>query len=369
MFKAIRNSYFLGWVYIKVQALFVVFQYRLLRFYYSGCACGNFDARSLPSGDIQILYVGGDEFQDKSGFLQALNKVSAVTYFTKNNGEYGSYNEGAFTKKTANLNGQRLEELLKSMAEKPHLLLMQMWGWRISLDSLARIKKRYPEMIIANIAMDDRHSFLFYGSKKKGSAGLIPLLDYVFTTSSEAVQWYQKEGVKAYFYPLASDPSVFFPTDVSKEYDIGFVGANYGVRAKIVQKLADAGFKVKTYGNGWPDGRLDLEQVNDFFNRCRIVLGVNTILGCKTFSSMKLRDFDATMSGAIYLTSYNEDTEKIFSGGDSAYYYKSPEEVVDRVKEILSDERKMLSVSRKAREIALVNTYDIRVNDMLNKMR
>lgn len=250
----------------------------------------------------------------------------------------------------------------------PDILLMQTWEWRIGLETLKEVRRRYPSMKIVNIAMDDRHSFWVYGRKKFGSAGLIPELDYVFTTSSEAVDWYKAEGCQAYYYPLASDEDIFYPMNIEKKYDVGFVGAKYGIRESIVEKLLDKGVNVRAYGNGWPSGRLPIEDTNLFYNQSKIVLGVSTILGCNHFVSMKLRDFDVPMSGSVYVTNYNEDTANIFAEDTEVIYYKNIEECVDKIESLLRQERKLEEIRKAALVKARQNTYKIRVKEMLNQI-
>jgi len=355
-------------IYNTVQTKIVEFQYHKIVNYYV------LKNKKSPKPKIRVIthtpivfYLGGDEMQDKSGFLQALANVTELSYFTKKDGSYGAYSYGVLNRKKNILqNGDQLLNLLHDMEKKPDLLLMQSWEWRIGLATLQKIKKLYPSMLIANIAMDDRHSYWVYLSKKIGSSGLIPALDHVFTTSSEAVLWYEKEGCNASFFPLASDAEVFHPLDIPRIYDVGFVGAKYGVREEIIQHLVNAGINVKAYGNGWSDGRLPLSDTNKFYNQCKIVLGVGTILGSKNFTSMKLRDFDVPMSGNVYLTNYNADTAKIFKDNEEILFYKDADDCLSIVSEKLRDEDVLVSIQRSTILKAQKNTYSVRINQILN---
>ena len=321
------------------------------------------------SEDLHIFYFGGDELQDKSGFLQALESYAKVIYFTKEDGSYGSYNYGVMNrKKNIKKNSDRLIELLTSLEKPPHILLMQTWEWRIGLETLKKIRALFPDMVIVNIAMDDRHSYWIYGNTKIGSAGLIPELDYVFTTSSEAVEWYRKEGCEASFYPLASDETIFKPLNIEKIYDVGFVGAKYGIREKIIKRLKEENINVKVYGKGWDSGRLPIEDTNKFYNQCKIVLGVGTILGCNNFTSMKLRDFDVPMSGSVYVTTYNDDTAKIFQDQEEILFYRNIDECITIIKNLLKNPSKMEQIRKNALQKALQNTYKIRIKSMLKTL-
>ncbi|SMC09502.1 CgeB family protein [Nitratiruptor tergarcus] len=367
----IKSNEITKFIYEKLQCSIVLSQYKIIqKFYqYKKPKLILNENISKVTKRPNIFYLGTDELQDKSGFLQALKVYSDLTYFTKKDGSYGSYSFGVLNrKKNIQANRKRLFELLLNMETAPDILLMQTWEWRIGLETLKEVRKRYPSMKIVNIAMDDRHSYWLYGNRKRGSAGLIPALDCVFTTSSEAVKWYRTEGCQAYFYPLASDEEIFKPLNVEKIYDVGFVGAKYGIRESIVQRLIDKGIKVKVYGNGWPSGRLPIEDTNLFYNQCKIVLGVSTILGCSNFTSMKLRDFDVPMSGSVYVTNYNEDTARIFIEDKEIVYYKNIDECVEKVENLLHNEKKLEEIRCAAFEKARKNTYKIRVKDLLNKL-
>ena len=368
----IKSNKYLRVIYDKLQCMVVVTQYNFIKRYYSlkkEKSNKSVSYNTLNNTKPSVFYFGGDELQDKSGFLQALDKYTHLTYFTKEDGSYGSYNFGVNNRdKNIEKNSNRLIELLNNMKQAPDVLLMQTWEWRIGLETLKKIRKLYPNIIIANIAMDDRHSFWLYGSKRHGSAGLIEELDFAFTTSSEAVEWYKKEGCNAYFYPLASDPNVFFPIDIEKIYDVGFVGAKYGIREQIVNQLELHGVKVKAYGNGWENGRLPIEDTNKFYNQCKIVLGVSTILGCNNFVSMKLRDFDVPMSGSVYITNYNKDTADIFMPDREVIYYKNIDECIDKIKKYLHDLDNLKTTRGNAYKKAITNSYEIRIKNLLKHM-
>lgn len=359
-------------IYTKLQCFLILLQYQTIKIIYSirkSPYINEVPTSNMESSKVNIFYLGTDEFQDKSGFLQALGKLTHVTYFTKEDGSYGTYNFGVLNrKKNIEMNKQRLFELFSELDVVPDVLLMQTWEWRIGLKTLIELKTKYPKIKIVNISMDDRHSFWIYGFKKYGSAGLIPALDYVMTTSSEFVNFYEKEGCKAFFYPLASDNKVFKDLEIEKKYDVGFVGAKYGIREEIVNGLISNGIEVKAYGNGWENGRLPLEDTNKFYNQCKIVLGIGTILGCDNFVSMKLRDFDVPMSGSTYVTNYNSDTAKIFIEGEEIVYYKNKIDCIDKIKKLLSNEDAMNKIRQNALIKAKEQTYDKRIGSLLNNI-
>ena len=213
--------------------------------------------------------------------------------------------------------------------------------------------------------MDDRHQY--WGRKVNGkwdgTFPLIPHLDLTLTAAPEAVDWYRKEGGAALFFPEASDPEIFHPMpDLPKVHDVSFVGSRYGIREKIVSELRGAGIQVAAYGNGWENGRIANEDVPRLFAQSRIVLGVSAIGHCPDFVGLKLRDFDAPMSGSCYLTQHNDDLLGLYNIGHEIETYHSVKGCVERAHYLLAhaSEREAIATAGFARA-ARDHTWDARL--------
>ncbi len=328
--------------------------------------------RNKSGGLPKILYVGSDREQDYSGFLQSLEKVAKVYTFTKPNGDYGySYDfvRGKAAEKVRDNNGCRLLEIVNSIQENGDLdlVLGQMWNRTMPWQILKTIQDM--GMITVNICMDDRHTFR--GRKYKGqwfgTVGLIRGLDLVLTTAPEACLWYAVEGCPAVFWPEASDPNIFQPMDIPQKHDVCFVGANYGIRAKVVRTVEKRGVTVACYGNGWPNGRIATEDVPQLFAESKIVLGVGAIGYCEDFYSLKLRDFDGPMSGSLYLTHDNPDLRKLYDVGKEIVTYRTPEECAEKVVYYLNYPEQASSIAGAGYDRAVrEHTWDMRFKQLFD---
>lgn len=300
-----------------------------------------------------ILFLGTDEMQDRSGTIQALEKMGNLTYFTQADGSYGQNYTGPL-KDRARANGIRLWEMVQQLSaggNPPDILIAQTWGSLIDGPVLSKIRNAYGTVII-NISMDDRHQYR--GAKINGSwsgtAALIPHIDLALTTAPECTEWYMKEDCPALFFPEASDPDIFYPMpELAKTHDICFVGGCYGIRKKIVKAIEASGVKVAAYGNGWKNGRIAIEEVPKLFVQSRIVLGIGTIGYCTDFYSLKMRDFDVPMSGSLYLTHHNSDLENLFVIGKEIETYRTPKECVEKVVYYLSHPDEAEAIARAGR--------------------
>jgi hypothetical protein len=233
-----------------------------------------------------------------------------------------------------------------------HAVIGQMWGLSMDWRALETVKAR--GIAVVNIAMDDRHAFqgkrLIDGTWG-GTLGLIPFLSLACTDAAECVRWYESEGCRALYFPEGSDPDLFRPFPDNKLYEVCFVGANYGIRAKMIQALEQEGIRVKVYGSGWPNGRLTTDHVPELFARSKIVLGCGTVGYSEELLALKLRDFDGPMSGSLYMTHATPDLEPLFSENQEIVTFRHLKEMVEKVRYYLTHdfEREKIAQAGRAR--------------------
>jgi len=326
-------------------------------------------------GQLHIFWVGTTQSQDESGFLQALCRVAKVTVFHNINGKYGIWTGESNTGEVPSFDDIRRanDECLLSQIKQANasdginLLLGQMWANLTSKEALQEVQCM--GIPVVNIAMDDRlpGHWEDRDGLRLGSVGLGPGVDMVLTTSADTCLWYGLESCPAVFWPLASDPEIFAPDDNSAhDIDVLFIGNRYGIRAKIVSRLERRGIKVDCYGGGWPNGYVNAEQMADLSKRARIILGVGTVGHCSDVYTMKLRDFDALMTGALYVTHRNPDLCRLYTEGEEIECYESPEEAFGKIRYYLDHpaEREMIG-NRGRRKAIARDTWDDRLSSTL----
>jgi len=324
---------------------------------------------------LNIYFIGTDEFQDKSGFIQDLKKVCNLTYFKKYDSSYGQYSGQLVynNKKGKKLNTSKviedIEKLIKSN-QKPDIVLMQAWGRSFDIDKIKAFKEN-ENLKFINIALDDRLVYTATTPKNEkydyGISGLNSLIDLALVSNPEVVEWYLKEDVPALFFPMASSKEFYYPMDVQKKFDVGFIGNKYGYREELVNSLIQSGIKVEARGTGWPAGRIKLEDNNKFFNECKIILGIGTVGHCKDFYTQKLRDFDATLSGGVYVTHNNEDLTKLFVEDEEIILCNNIEEYISKIKTLLKDEDRLNKIAHNAYDkSSTMHTYEKRFKDLFH---
>lgn len=366
------------WLY-RLNAMFKCMQakrsYRAtIKYYAQANAATPRDLLQLASVEKRrVFFMGTDEQQDKSGFLQALEHVADVRCFTRNDGSWGQNDSAPYTLRRER-NTKRLWSLFEQHAQEswiPDLLLMQTWGCLIEPSILSKVREKFGT-IVCNISMDDRHQY--WGRKVQGewsgSYALIPHIDMALTAAPEAVEWYRKEGCAAYFFPEASDPNLFKPMpEEEKLWDVSFVGSRYGIRGQIVHVLRRAGIQVAAYGSGWENGRITTEDVPRLFAQSKIILGVSAIGHCQDFVGLKLRDFDAPMSGSCYVTQHNDDLHELYEVGREIVTYRDIDECVEKVRYLLGHESARETIAKAGRERALRDhTWDKRFATLIQHL-
>jgi spore maturation protein CgeB len=306
----------------------------------------------------RVLFVGTDWEQDRSGILQAINALAEVTVFEHEPGKYGQRwpEDPRQYEAVRHHNARRLQHYLEGMERSSPVraIIGQMWGLSMHWRALAAAKAR--GILVVNISMDDRHAYLgdrLVDGTWGGTRGLSSSLTLACTAAPECVRWHEADGCASIYLPEASDPEFFHPMAGPKFYDVCFVGANYGIRARMVHALERAGVRVQVYGSGWPNGRLPGDQVPTLFARSRIVLGCGTIGYGNDFLALKLRDFDAAMSGSLYVTHDNPDLQALFDVGREIMTFQDIPDMVAKVRYYLAHDQEREDVARCGRERVL----------------
>lgn len=319
----------------------------------------------------RIMFLGTDEQQDRSGIIQALEQFGELCLFTRADGSYGQNHPGTDVERVT-ANTRRLLDIVERARDAgatPDLVIAQTWANFIDPTAINMLRQQF-RVIFVNIGMDDRHQY--WGRCQNGhwggTYGLIPVTDLALTSAPECVHWYLAEGCPAVFFPEASDPSIFHPMPhLPKIHEVSFVGGRYGIRERIVRALMRQGIRVSAYGSGWSNGRIPTADVPQLFAQSKIVLGVGTIGHCTDFYSLKMRDFDAPMSGSLYVTHDNKDLHRLYDIGREIVTYGSLSECVREVRHYVDDDVARERVARAGHaRAAAAHTWQARFGNLFS---
>jgi hypothetical protein len=321
---------------------------------------------------LRIMWVGSNYEQDSSGLLQSLRRQGEVYVYCHTDGTYGP-RYPAHGRYDAAIARSNSDALLRQVREAHasgalDLLIGQMWRWVYEPDVLHAVREL--GIPVLNISMDDRLPDLWQEHRgvRLGAVGLRGAVDMVLTSCPETTLWYAVEGMPALFFPMASDPSIYRPR-VPTRYDVTFVGSRYGIRERIVDGLRKAGIPIEVFGSGWPNGAVSSARAAEIFGQSRIVLGVGTVAHNEDIRTLKLRDFDAPMAGALYVTHRNPDLANLYEEDREIVLYETATECTEKIRFYLDREDERARVARAGLARARAShTWDARLGAVLKRL-
>lgn len=222
------------------------------------------------------------------------------------------------------------------------------------------------------MGLDDKHRYwrrrhhgVVVGQERVASD-----VDLYWTTWRTGADIIAAQGGTPWYAPEAADPDFHHPCDVERDLDVVFVGQRYGRRAALVEHLRKRGIRVSAFGRGWDGGYVTFEQSVELFSRAKVVLGLGDTGAMRGLQALKGRDFEAPMSGAVYLTSYNPELCDFWRIGEEILCWSSFENCEETLRWILP--RPDVQESIRAAALARArrdHTWDVRLREMLAVLR
>ncbi|MCO8120561.1 glycosyltransferase [Stieleria sp. TO1_6] len=202
--------------------------------------------------------------------------------------------------------------------------------------------------------------------------------DYCLVPEKFRLQDYRDAGANPIYCQEAANPNVYRSYDLKRDYPITFVGQNYGNRSHYLGSLHQAGLDIRAWGPLWnkePDPisgfkqlrrrvrnylkgrpvqqRLPLEccgpplsddDLIKMYSRSKISLGFSAVAelpsdGSEPIRQVRLRDFEATMSGAFYLVEAFDELTDFFEPDHEIVFYRNEEELIDKARYYLSNDQ------------------------------
>jgi spore maturation protein CgeB len=213
-----------------------------------------------------------------------------------------------------------------------------------------------------------------------------PLFTKVSTTDSLAVAKYKSIGVDVIktqwgantnlYKPLSNQQSV--NQQAGNQYDITFVGKNYGKRSQYIESLKLANLPAEGYGGGWSSGRVDFEQMLEIFSHSKINLNftesslewkkelvklvVKKELGRYSFNGHRLvqniqsligkfrrqikgRTFEVPACGGFLLTGHADNLQDYYIDGKEIVIFKDKNDMIEKCKYYLSHEKERQAIA------------------------
>ena len=154
----------------------------------------------------------------------------------------------------------------------------------------------------------------------------------------------------AIYFPFGCNENIFRKLDVSKKYDVSFVGGWHPYRSWLIERIRKLGVSVEVFGHGWPQGEISQEQMVGVFNESRINLNlsnsaswdvrylasspralVNRLRSKKNIEQMKARIFEVSGCGAFQLSYYVEGLSNCYGIDREIGVYADADDLLEKI--------------------------------------
>ena len=251
--------------------------------------------------------------------------------------------------------------------------------------------------------------------------------DFNLHSEKDAKSKFDEIGATTIWWPMASNPKYFKPQKIEKSLQASFVGTNYALRSKRIEFLLENNIDVHAYGPGWDKvartklrahakrGLLLLKALGfpptrrqyrnsamlaefdyqrymitkypnhlhspisdnkliNLYSQSHISLGFLDVYDKHDPSALlghhlHLREFEAPMCGALYITGYMDELSEMFEPEKEVVTYRDQYELLDKVRFFLKNEKAGEKIRKAARQRALAeHTYHHRYKNLFQQI-
>lgn len=295
---------------------------------------------------------------EHANFLPALRRLGhQVTFLESFSREpYASFVE---------LNRALLKRVEETAPDVVFCVLMQYEVW---IETIRLI--RNSGISVINWSTDDSWKYPMF-SKLIGAE-----FDLFVTTYPELVAQYQRDGIgSVYVSQWAANAETLAPpvSAASCRYSVSFVGAAYGSRPALIEKLRREGINVACFGHGWPEGPVEAKRVVEIVRESQVSLnfseGAHGSTQGVSGRQIKARVFEVPGYGGCLLTERAPGLERYFRIEEEILSFEGEDELVRGVKTLLASPDRRDQVAQKGFErVRREHTYDRRFDEMLSAL-
>lgn len=200
---------------------------------------------------------------------------------------------------------------------------------------------------------------------------------------------YREIGLNnAIHFPFGCNEKIFRRINISKKYDVSFVGSWHPYREWLIQRIRNAGISVEVVGHRWPKGEIDQEGMVRLFNESRINLNlsnsaswdvrylisspralINRLRSKKNIEQMKARIFEINGCGAFQLSYYFEGLSRCYDIDKEISVYADTDDLIEKIKFYLAHDELRESIASAAYKRTLTeHTFKQRFKTVFQRM-
>lgn len=169
-------------------------------------------------------------------------------------------------------------------------------------------------------------------------------VDLSVTTDVKTLPRYQERNLPVVLSQWACNHHLYKAKRTKKQYDVCFIGQNYGRRAEILESIRARGLNVMVRGRGFPGGKVSFSDMIDLYNRSHICLNLSEALTGDVMQ-IKGRDFEGSACGSVLLTRSGTGIERYLAPGQECLTYSSLEELPDLIAEQIRTHERLETIA------------------------
>jgi spore maturation protein CgeB len=195
--------------------------------------------------------------------------------------------------------------------------------------------------------------------------------DAISTTYDYRVPDYKEAGIEGVYFTQWAANSHWLnppmPADKCK-HGVSFIGASYGARAAVVEKLKLAGIRVECFGFGWPNGSISTDEIPAVMRNS--VISLNFSAGFRSdqgnANQIKARTFEVPGAGGFLLTDPAPGMGEVYNIGLEIEVFSNYVELERKIRYYLEhlDERDRVAQAGYLRT-ACEHTYEKRLEGLI----
>jgi hypothetical protein len=335
----------------------------------------NIGRLTKEKGSLNIVYLSPMDPWEQVNIPLELEKFGTISYLPETDLIKQINQTEAPSEKRLELRNSLNEFILDFVTRQHHqkpidLVISYLSGRYLTPDSVQAINKLGIRTAAFWLDTDLKFKSTLEHSVYAGSASVAQHYHLNLTSDSSSIIKFFGEDALAIFWPEGANPSHFKPMNEEKKFDVTFIGAKYGLRGKYVNYLRKNGINVTCFGYGWKGGKLKGGDMIKIYAQSKINLGFGGIGYSMTTTHLKGRDFEVPMCGGVYVTTYDDDLDKLYTNGEHIFMHRSKEELLEIVRNLLEDDNKRTSISANVATYCRENhTWEKRFDELIEMFR
>jgi len=271
-------------------------------------------------------------------------------------------------------------DLLKSVREfRPHCLFAYR-PTHIFPSTLRKIKRIFPEVFFIQYCNDDPFSPMANKIHWRHLKRAIPLYDIHFVYRHQNIVDFNKSGarkvelLRSYFINERNYPLELRENDQRFVCDVVFAGHyEADLRVEYLEAIMKESVKLNLFGGVWENAKSVLspqspllglypiapvvdQDYRKALSGAKIALSFLSKLNRDTYTR---RNFEIPATGTFMLSEYSDDLATLFLEGKEAEFFRSKEEMLDKIKYYLSHDSERQGIAQRGRERVMKNGHDV----------